>query len=106
VYACCTHPVLSGKALERIAQSPIERLCVADTIDLSKRELPSKIGVISTAHLFSEAIARIAHEESISALFPAEPDGAEERQQQRLEPGHAPKQTARTSVRTNAPHRA
>jgi ribose-phosphate pyrophosphokinase len=77
IYACCTHPVLSGASLERIADSPIERLLVADTIDLSQRSLPPNIEIISTARLFAEAIARIAHEQSISALFPAEPNGAD-----------------------------
>jgi ribose-phosphate pyrophosphokinase len=69
VYACCTHAVLSGQALERIANSPIERLVVADTIDLSHRSLPDKIEVVTTAPLFAEAIGRITHEESISELF-------------------------------------
>ncbi len=74
VYACCTHPVLSGPALERIADSPITQLIVADTIDISDRDLPSNVHVVSTAELFAEAIGRITHEESVSALFAAEPD--------------------------------
>jgi ribose-phosphate pyrophosphokinase len=72
VYACCTHPVLSGKALQRIADSPIKRLVVADTIDTSGRDLPKKIEIVSTASLLAEAIARIATEKSISQLFPPE----------------------------------
>ncbi|MBD3297208.1 MAG: ribose-phosphate diphosphokinase [candidate division Zixibacteria bacterium] len=74
VYACCTHPVLSGPALERIEESPITRLVVADTIDVSQRELPSSIHLVSTASLFAEAIGRITHEESVSELFDALPD--------------------------------
>jgi ribose-phosphate pyrophosphokinase len=74
VYACCTHPVLSGPALERIADSPITQLVVADTIDISDRDLPANVHVVSTAALFAEAIGRITHEESVSALFAAEPD--------------------------------
>ena len=74
VYACCTHPVLSGPALERISDSPITQLVVADTIDISDRDLPSNVCVVSTAELFAEAIGRITHEESVSALFAAEPD--------------------------------
>jgi len=105
VYACCTHPVLSGKSLERIEQSPIERLCVADTIDLSTRTVPSKINIISTAHLFADAIARIAHEQSVSALFPGEPDAVEDSQQRR-EDEATPKQKSRATVGTNAPHGA
>ena len=69
VYACCTHPVLSGQALERIVNSPIKRLVVADTIDLSHRDLPATIEIVTTAPLFAEAIGRITHEESISELF-------------------------------------
>ncbi len=78
VYACCTHPVLSGRALERIAHSPIKRLVVADTIDLSARDLPDKVEVVTTAPLFAEAIGRITHEESISELFDSLPGPAEE----------------------------
>jgi len=74
VYACCTHPVLSGPALERISDSPITQLIVADTIDISDRDLPKNVHVVSTAELFAEAIGRITHEESVSALFAAEPD--------------------------------
>jgi ribose-phosphate pyrophosphokinase len=105
VFACCTHPVLSGKSLERIAQSPIERLCVADTIDLSTRTIPDKISIISTAHLFADAIARIAHEQSVSALFPGEPDAVEDSQRRR-EAEASPKQKSRSTVGTNAPHGA
>jgi len=74
VYACCTHPVLSGPALERIADSPIAQLVVADTIDTSDRDLPKNVHVVSTAELFAEAIGRITHEESVSALFAADQD--------------------------------
>lgn len=74
VYACCTHPVLSGPALERIAASEITQLVVADTIDITQRELPNIIHVVSTASLFAEAIGRITHEESVSELFDALPD--------------------------------
>jgi len=78
VYACCTHPVLSGPALERIADSPIEQLVVADTIDITQRNVPANVHVVSTASLFAEAIARITHEESVSALFDMHPDPADE----------------------------
>ena len=74
VFACCTHPVLSGDALERIEKSPIKQMVVADTIDLSHRTLPSSIHIVSTASLFAEAIGRITHEESVSELFDALPD--------------------------------
>jgi hypothetical protein len=61
--------VLSGGALQRVALSPIKRLVVADTIDLSHVALPDNIEIVTTAPLFAEAIGRITHEESISELF-------------------------------------
>jgi ribose-phosphate pyrophosphokinase len=70
VFACCTHPVLSGPALERIARSSLKKLVVTDTIPLrdSVRQTPN-IAVLSVAHLIGEAIRRIHNEESISSLF-------------------------------------
>ena len=70
IYACCTHPVLSGKAVERIEESPIEELIVTDTIPLSQRAQGcEKIKVLSVAELFAEAIKRIHLNQSVSSLF-------------------------------------
>lgn len=70
VYACCTHPVLSGPAFERIAQSCIKKILVTDTIDLTKRKLSTdKIEIVSTASLFADAIDAIHRNASISRLF-------------------------------------
>jgi len=69
VLACCTHPVLSGKALESIEKSPITKLVVADTISVEAKKLPNKIEVLSMAEVFGEAITRIHSEESVSILF-------------------------------------
>jgi len=69
VYACATHPVLSGPALERIAQSKIKKFVVADTIDLSRKKLPPNLEVLSSAPLFGESILRISRGESVSSLF-------------------------------------
>jgi len=69
VYACTTHPVLSGPALERIAQSKIKKFVVADTIDLSRKKLPPNLKVLSSAPLFGESILRISRGESVSSLF-------------------------------------
>ncbi len=69
VYACCTHGLLSGNAMERIDKSPIKKLIITDSIDLRKRELSPKIEIIYTAQLFGEAIRRISNRESISILF-------------------------------------
>lgn len=69
VYACCTHPVLSGPAMERIENSAIEELVVLNTIDLTQRECASKIKQISVARLLAEAIIRVHEQKSISPLF-------------------------------------
>ncbi|TCK87869.1 ribose-phosphate pyrophosphokinase [Natranaerovirga hydrolytica] len=69
VYACCTHPVLSGPAIERIDQSAIEELLVLNTIPLSKEKQIDKIKVLSVADIFSNAINRIHYNKSVSQLF-------------------------------------
>jgi ribose-phosphate pyrophosphokinase len=70
VYACCVHPILSGSAVERISDSPIEKLVVSDTIPLKGAARKcEKIIVISLANLLAEAIRRIHHEASVSELF-------------------------------------
>ena len=70
VFACCTHPVLSGPAIERLSRSSLKKLVVTDTIPLREnaRQAPN-IAVLSVAHLIGEAIRRIHNEESISSLF-------------------------------------
>jgi len=70
VHACCTHPVLSGEACERIKNSPIKSIVTTDTIPLGD-ELSrlGKIKVLSVAPLLGEAIMRIHSESSISSLF-------------------------------------
>jgi len=70
VCAYCTHPVLSGPAMERIARSELDELVVTDTIPLSKEAQESpKIRVLSVAELMAETIRRIAEEDSVSSLF-------------------------------------
>ena len=69
VYACCTHGLLSGNAVEKIDKSPIKELWITDSIDQRGRKLSPKIKIISTAQLFGEAIRRISNKESISILF-------------------------------------
>jgi ribose-phosphate pyrophosphokinase len=70
VYACITHPVLSGPAIERLENSSLEKLIVADTIPLSDAAKKcSKIVVLSVASLLAEAIKRIYHDDSVSSLF-------------------------------------
>ncbi|MDQ0200253.1 ribose-phosphate diphosphokinase [Neobacillus ginsengisoli] len=69
VYACCTHAVLSGPAISRIASSSIEELVVTNTIKLTEEKLINKITALSVAPLLVEAIDRIHNEKAVSPLF-------------------------------------
>lgn len=69
VYACCTHAVLSGPAIERIENSVIEKLVVTDTIPLPEDKCIDNIEVMSISPLFAEAIKRINNNDSVSKLF-------------------------------------
>lgn len=69
VYACATHAILSGPALQRIAASPIQELLVTNTIPLARDVLVDKITVLSVAPLIAEAILRVHREHSVSELF-------------------------------------
>ena len=69
VYSCCTHPVLSGPAIERIEASPIKELLVLDTIALPPEKKIDKIKIKSVAPVFAEAIERIYEDLSVSTLF-------------------------------------
>ncbi|HFL3828607.1 TPA: ribose-phosphate diphosphokinase [Clostridioides difficile] len=69
VYACATHPVLSGPAVERIQNSVIERFIITDTIPLAEEKKIDKLEIVSVAPIFAEAIRRIHDNESVSILF-------------------------------------
>jgi len=71
VFVACTHPVLSGHAIDLIENSPITQLVVTDTIPISpsKMERSNKLKVISVAPLLADAISRIHCDDSVSALF-------------------------------------
>jgi ribose-phosphate pyrophosphokinase len=69
VYATVSHGLLAGSAIERLEQSPIERLFMTDSVERPQATLSSKIEVVPIAGLFAEAIRRIANRESISDLF-------------------------------------
>jgi ribose-phosphate pyrophosphokinase len=69
VYACCTHPVLSGPAISRIEGSPIKELVVTNTIELPEEKLINKITSLSIAPLLVDAIDRIHNEKAVSPLF-------------------------------------
>jgi ribose-phosphate pyrophosphokinase len=70
ILACCTHPVLSGQAIERIEASSIEQLLATNTIPLNEKSKGcSRILTLSVAELFGEAIRRINEGSSVSSLF-------------------------------------
>lgn len=67
VYACCTHPVLSGEAIKRLQESPIKEIIVTNTIPHNLEG--TKFKVLSVAPLIGDAIIRIHEELSVSKLF-------------------------------------
>ncbi|MEW6662681.1 MAG: ribose-phosphate diphosphokinase [Bacillota bacterium] len=69
VYACCTHPVLSGPAIQRLTESPIKELVVTNTIPIPQEKMSPQIKVLSVAPLLGEAIIRIHKDMSVSKLF-------------------------------------
>ena len=70
VYACCTHPVFSGRAVEVLEESPIKEMIVTDTIPLREdAKACPKIRVLSISSLLAEAIRRIYKDDSVSDLF-------------------------------------
>lgn len=69
VYACCTHPVLSGPAIERIDNSKIRELVITNTIELPEDKLSPKVKQLSVATLLGNAIIRVFEEKSVSILF-------------------------------------
>jgi len=69
VYACVTHPVLSGPAIERIENSKIKELVVTNSINLPDEKRIEKITQLSVAPLIGEAIIRIHNDQSVSILF-------------------------------------
>lgn len=69
VYACCTHGVLSGPAIDRIRTSAIKEMVMLNTVPLTKEKCISKITKLSVADVFAEAIERIYGDISISTIF-------------------------------------
>ena len=69
VYACCSHPVFSGPAIERIENSTIKELAVTNSIALPDEKKIDKITELSVGSLIAEAIIRVHEEESVSTLF-------------------------------------
>jgi ribose-phosphate pyrophosphokinase len=69
IYACCTHPILSGKAIQRIGSCPVKEVVVTDTVPVAGDKKLDKITVLPIAPLLGEAIHRIHTGLSIGAMF-------------------------------------
>jgi ribose-phosphate pyrophosphokinase len=69
VYAAVSHGLLTGDAMPKLTNSPIEQLFMTDTIEGHPAPLPDKVEIVSVAPLFGEAIRRISRRESVSVLF-------------------------------------
>jgi len=69
VHACCTHPILSGPAIDRIAACPVKEVVVTDTVPLPESKRIDKITVLPIAPLLGEAIKRIHTGQSVGAMF-------------------------------------
>jgi len=72
IYGACTHPILSGKAIERINNSEISKITITDTVPLNEQS--EKLEVKSVAGIFAEAIKRTYKNQSISSLFDIDKD--------------------------------
>lgn len=68
ITACATHAVLSGPAIDRINEASLDEIVLLDTIALPQEKILPNITILSTAHVFAEAISRIFTDKSISAL--------------------------------------
>jgi ribose-phosphate pyrophosphokinase len=69
IYSCCTHAVLSGRALDLIEKSTIQKLIISDTINTEDKNLSAKFEILSIGSIFGETIKRIHEGESVSSLF-------------------------------------
>jgi ribose-phosphate pyrophosphokinase len=69
VYACCTHPIFSGPAIQRIASCPVKEVVVTDTVPVTGKKKLDKITILPIAPLLGEAIHRIHTGLSIGAMF-------------------------------------
>jgi ribose-phosphate pyrophosphokinase len=69
IHACCTHAVLSGRALDLIEKSIIQKVIISDTINTEDKNLSGKFEILSIGSIFGETIKRIHEGESVSSLF-------------------------------------
>ncbi|HWI62107.1 MAG TPA: ribose-phosphate pyrophosphokinase [Symbiobacteriaceae bacterium] len=73
VYAACTHPVFSGEAYKRLAESPFREIVVTDTIPVKRELLGDRLKVVSVAPVMAKAMIRIHEDLSVSKIFDEEP---------------------------------
>jgi ribose-phosphate pyrophosphokinase len=69
VFACATHPVFSGPALERLEASVFEKVVVTDTIPINPLAKPDKVQVLSVAPILADTICNVFNDDSVSGLF-------------------------------------
>lgn len=69
IYACCTHSVLSGPAIERLEKSPIKELVMLDTIQLPAEKMLPKFKILSTADIFAAAIENVYLDKPMSKIY-------------------------------------
>ena len=72
VYACATHGLFNGPALERIASSGIDKLVVTDTVPVDPRAKPQNVEVLTVAGILAETIQNVFADDSVSAIFAGE----------------------------------
>jgi ribose-phosphate pyrophosphokinase len=72
VYACATHGLFNGPALERIAESQIDKLVVTDTVPINPLSKPDNVEVLSVAGILAETIQNVFADDSVSAIFAGE----------------------------------
>ncbi len=69
IYACCTHAVLSGPAIDRLAASPIKELVMLDTIHLPEEKMLPKMKILTTADIFAAAIENVYLDKPMSKIY-------------------------------------
>jgi ribose-phosphate pyrophosphokinase len=69
IYACATHGLFPGDALERLARSELRELVVTDTVPVDPRKRPDNLTVLTVARLLADSIWNVFSDESVSALF-------------------------------------
>ena len=69
IYACCSHGVLSGPAIERLAASPIQELAILDTINIPQEKMLPSFRIISTASIFASAIENVYLDKPMSKIY-------------------------------------